>query len=44
MDERVLLPRQFQEDKRERRRNLPDLAFFMLLTGVRMAREQGETP
>jgi len=43
MDERVLLPRQFQEDKRERR-NLPDLAFFMLLTGVRMAREQGETP
>lgn len=36
MDERVQLLRQLQEDEVARRRDLPDLVFFMLATGVRI--------
>ena len=36
MDERVRLLTQLQEDERAWRRDLPDLVFFMLATGVRI--------
>lgn len=36
MDERVQLLRQLQQDEVARRRDLPDLVFFMLATGVRI--------
>ena len=36
MDERVALLRQLQADERSRGRDLPDLVFFMLATGVRI--------
>jgi integrase len=36
MAERVALLKQLQEDERARRRDLPDLVFFMLATGVRI--------
>lgn len=36
MVERVDLLKQLQEDEKARRRDLPDLAFFMLATGVRI--------
>ena len=38
MDERSRLLRQLQEDDKARRRDLPDLVFFMLATGVRIER------
>ena len=36
MDERVQLLKQLQQDEKARRRDLPDLVFFMLATGVRI--------
>jgi integrase len=36
MAERVELLKQLQEDEKSRRRDLPDLVFFMLATGVRI--------
>lgn len=36
MDERVQLLKQLNEDEKSRRRDLPDLVFFMLATGVRI--------
>jgi integrase len=36
MDERVRLLRRLREDDRAQRRDLPDLVFFMLATGVRI--------
>jgi integrase len=36
MEERVELLEQLQEDEKARRRDLPDLVFFMLATGVRI--------
>ena len=36
MDERVALLRQLQADEKSRGRDLPDLVFFMLATGVRI--------
>jgi len=36
MEERVLLVKQLHEDETARRRDLPDLVFFMLATGVRI--------
>jgi integrase len=36
MEERVELLKQLQEDEKARRRDLPDLVFFMLATGVRI--------
>lgn len=36
MEERVLLLKQLQEDEKARQRDLPDLVFFMLATGVRI--------
>ncbi len=36
MDERVQLLKQLQADEKARRRDLPDLVFFMLATGVRI--------
>jgi integrase len=36
MEERVALLTQLQEDEKARRRDLPDLVFFMLATGVRI--------
>jgi len=36
MAERIELLEQLQEDQKARRRDLPDLVFFMLATGVRI--------
>lgn len=36
VEERVQLLKQLQEDERARQRDLPDLVFFMLATGVRI--------
>ena len=36
MEERVRLLKRLQEDEKARRRDLPDLVFFMLATGVRI--------
>ncbi|WP_228266097.1 site-specific integrase [Microlunatus elymi] len=40
-DERIELLKQLQEDEKARRRDLPDLVFFMLATGVRIGEALG---